>query len=228
MNEPIVALRNASFGYQRKALVKCSELAIGAGELVVLTGKNGSGKSTVLRSICGLLPIVQGELNLDGKPLSAMSAMERAMHVSIVLTERLALQGMDVRTLVGLGRFPHHEPWTFREQEADTLLIENAMKLMHVSAFANRPLASLSDGEMQKVMIARAICQDTSLILLDEPTAFLDYEAREELMILLRDLANSQRKAILFSSHEIGLATQYAHRRWHVENGLLVERPISQ
>jgi len=227
MSKPIVSLHNTVFGYRKNTVVQCAEFSIARGELVVLTGKNGSGKSTILRSICGLLPLIQGELDILGSSVADMSPIERATRVSIVLTERISLQGMDVRTLVGLGRFPHHEPWAIGERIEDMQLVDDAMKMLQVSAFADRPLASLSDGEMQKVMIARAICQDTPLILLDEPTAFLDYEAREELMILLRRLAGEQQKAILFSSHEIELASRFAHRRWHVEQGSMSEQITS-
>jgi len=205
--------------YDKKVLLRIPELELHAGQLAVLTGRNGSGKSSLLRSIAGLQPSASGQIKLDGLDVRGLRPMERARRVSIVLTELPGLRGIDVFTLVGMGRFPHHEPVS-PDSNAHRQWVEQSLQDVAMETYTDRSLASLSDGELQKVMIARAICQDTPLILLDEPTAFLDYEAREDLMQLLRRITRSGKKAVLFSSHDLDTSLRFADLRVHLGGGI--------
>lgn len=215
---PPLYIENLSVGYDKKPLFCVEQFTIQPGELVVLTGRNGSGKSSLLRCICGLQKPLSGHIALSGLNVNELQAMDRARRVSIVLTDMPHLAGIDVFTLAGMGRFPHGDRISW-SSPAHKQAVMDALEDTGMAAFANRGLASLSDGELQKVMVARAICQDTPLILLDEPTAFLDYEAREDLMKLLMHLAATRGKAVLFSSHDLETAFRYAQIRLHVEGG---------
>ncbi len=186
----------------------------------MLTGRNGTGKSTMLRCIAGLESHWTGELTLSGKKGRILSATERARLISIVLTERISLRGLNVRTLVEMGRYPH-SAWHFGGKPEDIKQAEQAMEQLGILSFAERSMAELSDGERQKVMIARALCQNSPLLLLDEPTAFLDYVAREELMTLLKRLTRENDLGIVFSTHDIEIASEFADTRWHIESGKL-------
>ncbi|MFN8698783.1 MAG: ABC transporter ATP-binding protein [Flavobacteriales bacterium] len=213
----------AGFGYSGKTIVRAEELAVHTGEVVVLSGRNGSGKSTVLRSICGLQPLTDGWLTISGSEIASLKPEECARRVSIVLTGRPLLTGMDAATLVGMGRFPHHD---IQASAGSDARVVSALSAVGMEAFLHRDTATLSDGEMQKVMIARALCQDTPLLLLDEPTAFLDHEARIELMALLRRLAHTMQRAVLFSSHDLSIALSAADFHWKVKDGTILAQRL--
>jgi iron complex transport system ATP-binding protein len=196
-------------GHGRNAVVRGVRLAVEPGQLVALIGMNGSGKSTLLRTLAGLLPPLEGKVLLGEQPLHGMSAMQRARHTAVVLTGRPELGLLDVRTLVTLGR----QPWTGhmgRLTAADEAKVDEALKLTGTSYFPGRSLDSLSDGERQKVMIARAVAQDTPLLLLDEPTAFLDLVNRVQVMRLLRHIAHDLGKGVLLSTHDLRTALDLA------------------
>jgi iron complex transport system ATP-binding protein len=216
-------ITRAGFGYTGKTIVRAEELVVNTGEVVVLSGRNGSGKSTVLRSICGLQPVMQGSLKISDREIASLKPEECATRVSIVLTGRPLLTGIDVATLVGMGRFPHHD---IQASAGSDTRVVSALSAVGMEAFSRRDTSTLSDGEMQKVMIARALCQDTPLLLLDEPTAFLDHEARIELMQLLRRLADTMERAVLFSSHDLSIALSVADFHWQLKDGtILAQRP---
>lgn len=188
-------------------------LALRAGELVCLLGPNGAGKSTLLRTLANLQPALAGEIQLTGTALAQLDAVAFACRLSIVLTERVEAGNLTVRELVALGRYPH-TGWLGHLTTHDQAQIEAALVATDTTGFARRPFQQLSDGERQRVMLARALAQDTPVILLDEPTAHLDLPNRVRLMRLLHHLARHTGKAILLSTHELDLALQAADRIW--------------
>ena len=188
-------------------------LGLWPGELVALLGPNGAGKSTLLRTLAGLQPPLGGRLAVGGVPLASLSAAARARQISVVLTDRLDAGILTVRELVTLGRQPH-TGWLGGLSAHDHAQVQAALAATGTTAFAARPVAELSDGERQKVLLARALAQDTPVVLLDEPTAHLDLPTRVALMRLLHQLARTTGKAILLSTHELDLALQAADRVW--------------
>lgn len=188
-------------------------LALHPGELVCLLGPNGAGKSTLMRTLAGLQPPLAGRLEVGGTPLASLGAGARARQLSIVLTDRLEASNLTVRELVRLGRHPH-TGWLGGLSAHDEAQVQAALVATGTEAFAQRPVGELSDGERQKVLLARALAQDTPLVLLDEPTAHLDLPNRVSLLRLLHRLARDTGKAILLSTHELDLALQAADRIW--------------
>ncbi len=188
-------------------------LALRPGELVCLLGPNGAGKSTLLRTLAGLQAPLAGRLAVGGVPLAGLGAAARARQISIVLTDRSDAATLTVRELVALGRHPH-TGWLGALTAHDHDQVRAALAATGTTAFAHRPVGELSDGERQKVMLARALAQDTPVVLLDEPTAHLDLPNRVALMRLLHRLARATGKAVLLSTHELDLALQAADRVW--------------
>lgn len=203
-----VELQSLSLGFPGRELLTDVSATFCMGELVALIGRNGSGKSTLMREIAGIGHRHSGTIKISG--IADLSSQERARFVSFVGTQRVRVQSMKVRELVELGRSPMTD-WIGRLTEADHQAIERAMTLTGISVFADRSLDSLSDGEAQRAMIARAVAQDTPVILLDEPTSFLDLPGRVELCRMLRELT-SQGKCVIFTTHELELAKQFADR----------------
>ena len=189
------------------------DVALPAGMLVCLLGPNGVGKSTLLRTLAGMQPPLAGEVFLQGQPLRAYSARMLAQQLSVVLTERVQVGLLTAYELVTLGRHPY-TPWTGRLADADHEVVRRSLALVGAAALAPRKVQELSDGERQKVMIARALAQEPALIMLDEPTAFLDLPRRVEVMGILRDLAHAQGRAVLLSTHDLDLALRSADRLW--------------
>lgn len=187
------------------------ELTIGAGQLICLLGPNGSGKSTLLRTLAGLQPALAGSVEIEGR--SGFSPGELAKKISLVLTDKVMGNQLDVYSLVALGRYPWSD-WLGGLRETDTIAIQRAIDSTDISGLLDRKLHTLSDGENQKVMLARALAQDTPLLMLDEPTAHLDLPSRIRLMRLLHRLARKLGKGILLSTHELDLALQVADEVW--------------
>ncbi|MDE5774479.1 MAG: ABC transporter ATP-binding protein [Muribaculaceae bacterium] len=191
------------------------------GELISLLGPNGAGKSTLLRTLSGFQDPVSGDIKLFGRSLSEYSSRELSYLLSVVLTEKPLLQDMDVETLVGLGRTPYTGFWG-RLHRNDHEIIENALSLTGLTPLRHRTISTLSDGERQKAMIAKAFAQNTPVIILDEPTAFLDYPSKVEIMLLLREMAHTQRMTIFLSTHDLDIAFQTSDQLWLLdrEHGL--------
>ncbi len=214
---PLLTAEDLAVGYVSHRLPRTVagplRLALRPGELVCLLGPNGAGKSTLLRTLAGLQPPLAGRLAVGGAALAGLSAAARARHISIVLTERPDAGLLTVRELVTLGRHPH-TGWLGGLAAHDYAQVRAALAATDTTAFAHRPVAELSDGERQKVLLARALAQDTPVVLLDEPTAHLDLPNRVALMRLLHRLARTTGKAILLSTHELDLALQAADRVW--------------
>ena len=214
---PILRLDRLALGYPgRGDVFRGLRAELRPGELVSLLGANGSGKSTLLKALCGNLRPTAGHVEVNGKRLSQLSAMERARLVSIVTTDKAAAGGLTVEELVAMGRYPHTGPLG-RHSAADRRIIAEAIDAVGLTRLAYRLTATLSDGERQKAMIARALAQDTPVMLLDEPTAFLDAASRIEILSLLRDLAAGKNRAILLSTHDISPAVRLSTRLWLVK-----------
>lgn len=214
----LLMARGMTIGYQepgreRRVLATDLSLELHSGELVCLIGPNGVGKSTLIRTLSGMQPMLAGRVELAGRDLSALDARARARHLAVVLTERIAVGMLTAYLLVSLGRHPHTS-WTGRLTAQDHEVVRWALRAVGAEDLASRPVEELSDGERQKVMIARALAQEPVLLILDEPTAFLDLPRRIEIMRVLRHLAHTTGRAILLSTHDLDLALRSADRLW--------------
>lgn len=200
----MIELRNVGIGYGKRTLVEGADALFSPASLTALVGRNGSGKSTLLRAIAGLGKINGGEIIVDEKTHFA-SAMERARSIAFVNTQRVRIANMRCRDLIGLGRAPYTD-WAGNLSIHDKEIVEQSLATVGMADYADRTLDTMSDGECQRIMIARALAQDTPNILLDEPTSFLDIPNRYQLMTLLSDLAHNQGKTIILSTHELDIA----------------------
>ena len=214
---PSLAFHALTTGYchgSRQSIVgRGLEGSLPRGTLTALLGTNGAGKSTLLRTLAGLQPPLAGDIFWEGNSLASLTPEERAKRLSIVLTVRPETGNLTVREVVTLGRLPHRQGlWGSRNAAADAEAVERAMRLTTTSAWSERPVSRLSDGERQRVFIAKALAQKTPLILLDEPTAFLDYPSRVQFFNLLKRLTNEMGKTVLLSSHDVELAAAHADR----------------
>lgn len=188
-------------------------LQLNAGEFVCLVGPNGVGKSTLLRTVIGLQPKLAGEIQLSGRKLATYHPRELANQVSVVLTSPISVGAMRVDELVAMGRFPFTGLFD-RMTDHDWDVVHETLRVVGVDKLSHRYIHTLSDGERQKVMIARALAQEPRLLVLDEPTAYLDLPGRVVVMNLLHDLASGKDKAVLTSTHELDLALRHADRIW--------------
>ncbi|UZJ40183.1 ABC transporter ATP-binding protein [Prosthecochloris sp. SCSIO W1101] len=229
MKNEVLLTHDLAIGYQNRRLAKEAEkhgrkypgkvvadnlsLDLAKGELVCLLGPNGSGKSTLMRTIAGVQKPLGGHVTLDGRSLERLSTKETARLLSLVLTDRVMTGNLSVYALVALGRYPY-TGWMGKLSKDDETVVREAIAITGTRRFACRHISDLSDGERQKVMIARALAQDTPVILLDEPTAHLDLPNRIEVVRLLKQLARERGKSIVMSTHELDLALQAADRIW--------------
>lgn len=186
------------------------------GTLTCLIGSNGAGKSTLLRTIAGFQPALGGGVRVGGHDVDGMAPRRRAELMAVVLTDKPDVSCTTVEEMVALGRAPYTGFWG-RVSASDRAAVGRALRLVGMEGLARRAVASLSDGERQKVMIAKALAQHTPVMLLDEPTAFLDYPSKVDTMLLLRRLARDEHKAVLLSTHDLELALQTADRLWLLE-----------
>ena len=216
-NNAIFTTRDLAVGYRNGkntvTLLKELNLTLEKGKLVALLGQNGAGKSTLLRALtCDERPLA-GRIEVNGKSLAEMSQKDRSRLIGLVSTERIQAGALTVTALVGLGRQPH-TGFLGRLDEEDRGIVRQAMTDSGIIGKADEYVASLSDGERQKAMIARALAQQTPIIILDEPTAFLDVASRIETMRLLQTLAHERGKAVLLSSHDISQSLMLADELW--------------
>src|SRR5690554_3162191 len=192
-------------------------LSADRGELIAIIGKNGCGKSTLIRSIACLQPIYGGTIYLEGRDLNGLKPVKRAQLISVVLTEQNSVASFNVRELISNGRDPY-TGWLGSLSESDNEIVIRSMEQTYLEGFSERNIHELSDGERQRVFIARALAQDTPLILLDEPTSHLDLPNRINILLLLQKLARDTGKTILISTHELETAMQVADKLWLMEN----------
>lgn len=216
----LIRAEGLSIGYKtrrkvRKTIAADLSLDLKAGDLVCLVGPNGCGKSTLLWTITGLLPPLSGEVYLGGRDVRALAPLERAKLVSVVLTNPVQAGQLSVYDVCGLGRYPY-TGWFGSLTDIDRRQVEQALDAVGVASFADRFLDELSDGERQKVMIARALAQNSRLMILDEPTAYLDVPYRMEIMHILRSLARNEDRGILLSTHDLDLAMRTADHLWAI------------
>lgn len=218
----ILQAENISVGYKsgkkEAVLLKGINLQVEASSLIALLGANGSGKSTLLRTLCGLQNKMNGSLQIGGTEVSKFNPLEWSRHVAVVMTAVPDLGLLDVYALVALGRMPY-TGLSGQLSAEDHKAIENAIVQCGIEKFAWKKVSELSDGERQRVMIARALAQETPLILLDEPTAFLDFSSRKQMMQLLRESVNGKPRSIVLSTHETELALQWCSKFWIIGSG---------
>ena len=223
---PVIESSGLIIGYKQKrkerTVVHDSlQFQLFAGELTGVLGLNGVGKSTLLRTVCGFQPALGGTIHLKGRPLSGYSQADLSRLTGVVLTEKTNAGGMTVNELVSLGRHPYTGFFGTLKAE-DKRIVKESLAAVGMTHKADRPVSELSDGERQKTMIAKVLAQQCPVIILDEPTAFLDVTSRIETMSLLRRLAAEQQKAILLSTHDLELAIQMCDCLWLLDH----KRPI--
>ena len=216
-NEAVVELRNLTTGYTNKHKVRVVAENLNAeilsGELTCLLGANGSGKSTLLKTLSAFLPAISGDVMIKGRKLEDYSSKRLARQIGVVLTERCSIRNISVGELVGMGRSPYTGFWG-RLSKKDMEIVDEALDFVKITALKNRMVHTLSDGERQKVMIAKALAQQTPIIFLDEPTAFLDYPSKVEIMQLLYNLSKETNRTVFLSTHDLELALQIADKVW--------------
>ncbi|MBR4149390.1 MAG: ABC transporter ATP-binding protein [Rikenellaceae bacterium] len=203
----MIRLENISLGYGARRLLEGVTTHFEAGTLTALIGRNGAGKSTLLRALAGLEPLQAGAITIGGTPIAELDGAEAARRVAFVATDKVRIANLPCEDLVALGRAPYTN-WIGRLQDVDREIVADALAKVGMSDFAHKTMDRMSDGECQRVMIARALAQQTPVILLDEPTAFLDMPNRYELCRLLQRLAHDEQKAIIFSTHELDIASK--------------------
>ena len=223
----MIEIRNITLAFDSNRLITDASAHFSRGNMVALLGRNGTGKSTLLRALAGLGKVASGDIIIDGGNLATLSATQRAERIAFVNTERVDVDALTVRELVGIGRSPYTN-WIGRLTTKDCEIVEHAMEFTGVTKFAERRVNTLSDGEAQRAMIARALAQDTPIILLDEPTSFLDLPNRYELCRLLSDLAHKENKCIIFSTHELDIALSLADSIALVDTPRLVHMPTTE
>lgn len=216
----MITLKNLVVGYpdgrHTRQLNHAANEEAHDGMLTCLIGANGAGKSTLLRTIAGFQLPLEGTVVLGGDDVRALSPRQRAERMAVVLTDRPDVMCTTVWEMVATGRAPFTGFWG-RLSGKDRNIVTRSLRLVGIEWMADRTVASLSDGERQKVMIAKALAQQTPVVLLDEPTAFLDYPSRVEVMQLLLNIAHEEHKTVLLSTHDLDLALQTADRIWLFE-----------
>ncbi len=214
---PILAAERLAVGYRRgrrrHPVLTALNLSVAPGELVCLLGPNGIGKSTLLRTLAGLQRPLAGAVSVRGDILSRLSAFDRARLIGVVLPDRIWVGALSARQMVALGRYAHCG-WTGRLTPVDFAVVDRAIEAVGAAHLADRDCRELSDGERQKLNLARVLAQEPSLIILDEPTAFLDVSARVELMSLTRRLSREKGTAVVASTHDLELAIRHADTAW--------------
>lgn len=230
-----IELHDVTLGYGERVLMADANVGFGWGELTALVGRNGTGKSTLLRTIAALARPQKGRITIGGNDSSELSMREVASRIAFVSTEDVRVQNLHVWDVVSLGRAPYTN-WVGRLTEEDKTKVRESLRLVGMESFAEASMDSLSDGERQRVMIARALAQDTPIILLDEPTAFLDLPNKYEICLLLKKLAHKEGKCILFSTHDLSIAIELCDTIAVIEGGqfhygtaeMLIEEGVMQ
>jgi iron complex transport system ATP-binding protein len=214
MNNKVLDLTNLHVGFN-SVLIKNIHASIQEGELVALMGINGAGKSCLLKTLAGLQNKISGSMKIHTKNYQEFSQLELAKHVAVVLTERFNSDFLRVDELIALGRSPYTN-WLGQLDARDEKIIQDVMEIIGIQSLSNRLFSELSDGQKQKVLIARGVVQEPSLLILDEPTTFLDIPSKLDLMKLLKAICECKRTGILFSTHDLELAEKFVDKIWLV------------
>lgn len=228
--EETIRVVNLDTGYHSKkditVITRGVNASLFSGELTCLLGPNGAGKSTLLKTLTAFVPKIKGEIIIEHKPLDTYSDAELSKVIGVVLTEKLSINNMSVEELVGMGRSPYTGFWGHMS-ENDRRIVAESISLVGIDNLSGRMLQTLSDGERQKVMIAKTLSQETPIIFLDEPTAFLDYPSKVEIMQLLQRLAREKGKTVFLSTHDLELALQIADKVWLLDkpHGVAIGTP---
>lgn len=209
-------------GYQGKALIRDIEIGIHKGEILTLIGPNGAGKSTILKSIARQLKLIHGVVYLDKRELNHMSDLELSQKMAVVFTEKIKTELMTCEDVVATGRYPYTGRFGILSRK-DHVIMEEAMELVHVTEIRNQDFTTISDGQRQRVMLARAICQEPEIIILDEPTSFLDVKYKLEFLSVLQELRIRKGLTVIMSIHELELAERVSDRILCI-NGAYVDR----
>ena len=209
-------------GYGKRIVVDNVEFSLEKGEILCILGPNGCGKSTILKSITDHIKTLHGSLSLLGKDLNSIPAIERAKEMSVVLTERVTPDMMTARDIVSTGRYPHTNHFGKLEVR-DLDIIQEAVDIVHGQELMDKEFKSLSDGEKQRIMLARAICQEADIMVLDEPTSFLDIRYKIELLDILSKLSIEKEKTIIMSLHEIDLVPKIADKVILIKDGVIFD-----
>lgn len=220
IRKPTVEVYSLKTGYTvgEKSVVVSSDVneKLYSGELTCLLGPNGSGKSTILKTLSAFIPPLSGDIRVDGKYLTDYTPSELAKIIGVVLTDRLSVDNMKVEELVSMGRAPYTGFWG-KLTDHDREMVNESISLVKIEDLRGRLVHTLSDGERQKVMIAKALAQETPVIFLDEPTAFLDYPSKAEILQLLQRLSRVKQKTVFLSTHDLELALQTADKVWLID-----------
>jgi len=222
MSANLLYTNDLGIGYSEKnsqrLLHRHLNLALKPGELICMMGPNGAGKSTLLKTLAGFIPLQEGEAFINEKSIRSLKEKDISQMVSVVLTEKLTIEDFTVRQLVSLGRYPY-TGFFGRLNEDDEKMVDLAIAETGLEHFTDRKLSQLSDGEKQKAMIAKALAQETPIMILDEPTAFLDLPGRIEIMRLLRQLTVNKNKGILVTTHDLEQTLRFADKLWLIAQG---------
>lgn len=213
----MLQLRNLDIGYRddekQHIVAETLNASLPHGILTCLIGTNGVGKSTLMRTMAAFQPPLRGKVYIDKKSIDEYSSKELSERIGVVLTEKNMPADLTIEEIVGMGRSPYTNFWGTLTED-DTKIINNAINLVGIDHLRHRKIYQVSDGERQKAMIAKALAQQTPIIFLDEPTAFLDYPSKISIMQLLRRLAHEQQKLIILSTHDLEIAFQTADTIW--------------
>ena len=216
----MIELKELTLGYGQRTLLETVNARITGGQLVALLGRNGTGKSTLLRAMMGLEKPQSGEITLQGKNIASLKPEKLARNISFVTTDKVRIANLRCKDVVALGRAPYTN-WIGQLQPEDQKRVDDAMQLVGMSGYAEKTMDKMSDGECQRIMIARALAQDTPVILLDEPTAFLDLPNRYELCLLLK-------KCVLFSTHDLDIALSLCDSIMLIDNPQMYTLPTPE
>ncbi|MDE7284591.1 MAG: ABC transporter ATP-binding protein [Lachnospiraceae bacterium] len=205
MNSYYISTKKMCVGYDNKPLIKSIEIELPKGEILCLIGPNGAGKSTVLKSIAGQLELLGGTVYLGEDDLSEMRADELAKRMSVVFTEKVKVELKSCRDMVATGRYPY-TGWFGILSEEDERVVDEVMELTHITDISEKDFIKISDGQKQRVMLARAICQEPEIVILDEPTSYLDIKYKLEFLLLLQEMREKKGLTVIMSLHELELA----------------------
>lgn len=226
-----ISVKNGTFGYTRSkkdtSILEQVNLDFYPGEMVGIVGLNGTGKSTLLKSLCGLLPLLGGDILIDGRSIPELGLAELSKKIAVVLTEKIGGFNLTAYDVVVAGQMPYTNAFHQLTTE-NKKIIDAAIEACGIQQHTHKLLNELSDGLFQKTIIAKALAQQTPVMLLDEPTAFLDYASKHDLFLLLKQLVQQNNKCILVSSHDLDLLLKYCNRLVVIAHGKAELMPVSE